>query len=153
MTSLAPLHPAAAATAPLDPLADRTLTELDQVRLEHLIRRRAAAGDDVAAPLEALLDTADVVPSRSVAADIVTMNSQVRVVDAVTGEPQHLTVCWPADAQAAAGRVSVLSPLGAGLLGHRAGSVARWCAPDGAPHAVTVEAVLFQPEASGDYTA
>lgn len=131
---------------------ERTLTELDHVRLEHLIRRTEASGGTVAVPLEALMDTAEIVPSRSVAADVVTVNSRVQVADPASGESHELTVCWPADADVATGRVSVLSPVGAGLLGQRAGGVARWSAPDGAAHLVDVVAVLYQPEASGDYT-
>lgn len=152
MTSASTAAPRSRA-ATRDRADERTVTELDLVRLEHLIRRLEAAGSAVGVPLDVLIDTAEVVPSRSVPADVVTVNSRVEVVDVVTGAAHEVTVCWPADADVAAGRVSVLSPAGAGLLGHRTGDVARWAAPDGAPHAVTVGAVLFQPEASGDYTA
>jgi pimeloyl-ACP methyl ester carboxylesterase len=58
----------------------------------------------------------------------------------------------PADAEPDAGFVSVLSPVGAALLGRRVGSRASWVTPDGRRHEAEIVAVLFQPEASGDYT-
>jgi regulator of nucleoside diphosphate kinase len=46
----------------------------------------------------------------------------------------------------------VLSPLGGSLLGLRVGDVAQWHTPRGEERMVRVVEVLFQPEASGDYT-
>jgi regulator of nucleoside diphosphate kinase len=74
------------------------------------------------------------------------------LADLATGSEYSLTLCYPADADPAAGRVSVLSPVGASLLGLRVGEVARWQGPAGDTHAAEVVALLFQPEASGDYT-
>jgi regulator of nucleoside diphosphate kinase len=45
-----------------------------------------------------------------------------------------------------------LTPVGASLLGLQVGAVARWQSPIGEPCAAEVLAILFQPEASGDYT-
>lgn len=123
---------------------ERTLTELDHVRLERLIHSASARPD--------WLDVADVVPSRAVSPDIVTMYSQVLIADGDSGARQHLTPCYPADAEPSAGFVSVLSPVGASLLGLRVGAIARWHTPDGRPHSAEVIAILFQPEASGDFT-
>jgi regulator of nucleoside diphosphate kinase len=126
-------------------LNDRTLTELDAVRLERLRRQGTALR------MDDLLDTASVVPSRDVAPDVVTMYSQVLVRDAHGGE-QRLTLCYPDDAEPAQGFISVLSPVGLALLGLHVGCVARWHTPDGTPHSAEIVALLFQPEASGDYT-
>ncbi len=131
----------------MDPFSfnERTLTELDAVRLDRLRRQ------GVALRMDDLLDTASVVPSREVPPDVVTMYSQVLVRDA-QGSEQRLTLCYPDDAEPAAGFISVLSPVGLALLGLPVGSVARWFTPDGAPHRAEIVALLFQPEASGDYT-
>ncbi len=126
-------------------LNDRTLTELDAVRLERLRRQGAALR------MDDLLDTASVVPSRDVAPDVVTMYSQVLVRDA-HGSEQRLTLCYPDDAEPAQGFISVLSPVGLALLGLHVGSMERWHAPDGTPHSAEIVELLFQPEASGDYT-
>lgn len=94
---------------------------------------------------------ADIVPSRQIPPDVVTMYSQVLLLDLTTGQRSKLTVCYPQDAEPAAGFVSVLSPVGAGLLGRKLGSVFRWRMPTGEERAAQVLEVLFQPEASGDY--
>ena len=127
---------------------ERTLTELDHVRLTRLLQRQPAEP----AVIGELLDVAQVVPSRAVGPDVVTMYSQVLLHDAADGTPSKITLCYPADAGPAAGFVSVLSPVGQALLGLQAGELARWTTPDGRTHAARIEALLFQPEASGDYT-
>lgn len=130
-------------------LSDRLLTELDHARLSTLARRLPA---DVPPTLQDLLDDADLVPSQQVPAQVVTMYSQVRVREHASGACRTLVVCYPPDADAAAGFVSALSPAGASLLGLRPGDTACWTAPDGGLQKMDVLAILFQPEASGDYT-
>lgn len=133
---------------------ERTLTELDHVRLLNLLRRDTHGAESPADRrlIEALLDGCITVPSREVPADVVTMYSQVRVHDRSTDRQRTLAPCWPPDAEPLAGFVSVLSPIGGALLGLRVGSVARWASPAGDEMAAEILAVLFQPEASGDYT-
>ena len=72
--------------------------------------------------------------------------------DLRTGRQVKLTLCYPSDAEPAAGFVSVFSPIGSSLLGLRVGAVARWRTPIGTDEAAGVLAILFQPEATGDYT-
>jgi regulator of nucleoside diphosphate kinase len=132
---------------------ERTLTDLDHARLISLARRvHSSPAANEADDIETALELARVVPSRSVAPDVVTMYTQVQLVDVPSGRRYRLTVCYPSDAEPAAGFVSVLSPVGASLLGLRVGATARWVTPGGEPGAAQVVAILFQPEASGDYT-
>jgi regulator of nucleoside diphosphate kinase len=132
---------------------ERTLTELDHVRLLNLLRRDRRS-DGSPAPrlaIEHVLDACAIVPSRQTAPDVVTMYSQVMLRDLQSGQRSKLTLCYPADADPAAGFVSVLSPVGASLLGLKVGSLAHWSTPAGEERAAEILAVLFQPEASGDY--
>ena len=133
---------------------ERTLTELDHVRLIHLLQRQgtAALPPPTSRQIEDLLDAAQVVPSRAVEPDVVTMYSQVLLRDPHADTRSQLTLCYPADAEPAEGFVSVLSPVGRALLGLRVGETAQWATPDGQAHAAEIVALLFQPEASGDYT-
>ncbi|HOM11921.1 MAG TPA: GreA/GreB family elongation factor [Rubrivivax sp.] len=133
---------------------ERTLTELDHVRLCSLLRRgpRGTGSSAQREVLEPLLDACAIVPSRQVPPDVVTMYSQLELRDLDSGRAQTLTLCYPADAAPAAGRVSVLSPVGASLLGLTVGSVARWCTPAGEERQAEVAAIGFQPEAAGDYS-
>lgn len=127
-------------------LHERTLTEPDFARLVKLLGGHLPQG------LADLLAEAETVPSREVGADVVTMYSLVELVDVHTRRRQKLTVCYPGEAEPAAGFVSVLSPVGMSVLGLRVGSVARWWTPSGEECAAEVSAILFQPESSGDYS-
>ena len=121
----------------------RWLTELDLARLLKLTQGHPP-------PLLAeLLDAADVVAPTEVAPDVVTMHSRLRVSEA--GAHHELIVCYPVDADPNAGRVSVLSPVGTALLGRRVGDWVTSRSPTGSLRHLNIEAILFQPEATGDY--
>lgn len=126
-------------------LGERTLTEHDFSRLSKLL------GGHLPPALANVLGSAEVLRSREVPADIVTMYSRVELVDVATRRQQKLTVCYPGDSEPSAGFVSVLSPVGSGLLGLKVGAVARWQMPGGQEGSAEVVAIEFQPEASGDY--
>lgn len=125
---------------------ERLLTEIDSARLNKL------RGEQFPAELSEALAFLDLVPSREIPPDFVTMYSQVIVEDLGSKKRQKLTLCYPADAEPHLGFISVLSPVGASLLGQRVGAIARWQTPNGDACAAEVAALLFQPEASGDYT-
>jgi len=132
----------------------RVLTELDFQRLTTLVRQPAA--DRASDPrgrllVDAVLDQARVVPSRSVGPDVVTMYSQLLLQYLDDGKTTKLTVCYPPDAEPAQGFVSVLSPVGISVIGRPVGAMARWVCPDGEQRMAEVKAILFQPEGSGDF--
>lgn len=124
---------------------ERMLTDLDFSRLTKLVDQH------VPPVLEDLLANADITSSRAVQPDVVTMYSRVELVDAHTHRRQVLTVCYPQDAEPAAGFISVLSPVGISLLGLKVGDFARWQTPHGEECAAMIESIQFQPEATGDY--
>lgn len=133
---------------------ERTLTELDHVRITKLFHRDKVDGTTLpqALPIDEVLDWAYVVPAREVSPDVVTMYSQVLLKDLVTGERSSITLCYPKHANANAALVSVLSPVGWSLLGRKSGDIARWTMPKGEQGAAEILAVLYQPESRGDYT-
>lgn len=59
-------------------------------------------------------------------ADVVTMNSVVTFLDEATGETHEAKLVYPAEADADAGRLSILTPVGAGLIGLRTGQFIVW---------------------------
>jgi len=128
----------------------RVLTELDHARLSRLLHEHVH-DLDTRDDFDALMDDADVVAASEIAADVVTMRSRVQVADPDTGETLDWTLCYPPDADAAQGKVSILSPAGASLLGLRAGDEASWLRRDGSRARLRIVALLYQPEASGDY--
>jgi regulator of nucleoside diphosphate kinase len=125
---------------------ESTLTELDHVRITALARQTS-----LPSALRELLDVADLVPTREVPPDVVTMYAQLQLADA-DGQTRALVVCYPDDADPDAGLVSVLSPLGTALIGRRVGDPVLWSTPDGRQHEARIAALAFQPEASGDFT-
>ena len=124
----------------------RTLTQLDYVRLCKL---NGGLLPDI---LEEGPPVADLVDAREVATDVVTMYSQVEVRYLVGGHVSKLTLVYPSDAEPTSGFVSVLSPVGAAMLGLRVGDTASWSTPNGDHISALIQNILFQPEASGDYT-
>lgn len=122
------------------------LTELDRARLLKL------NGGVLPAPLLALLDDASALPSPAIPPQVVTMYSQVLVSHDDGAAPQKLTLCYPADAEPSEGFISVLSPVGAALLGRTAGTRVAWLTPAGTERQMTIESILFQPEATGDFS-
>ena len=124
---------------------ERTLTELDFARLNKLGNGHWPVGLVAIGPFPDLVAPAEIAP------DVVTMYSQVEIADLGSGHRHKLTLCYPCDAEPGIGFISVLSPVGASLLGLRIGSVARWQTPFGDDCAAEVVSMLFQPEASGDY--
>lgn len=141
MSSFSDSSPHASSPPPV-----RVLTELDHVRLGKWLDANAAQYG----ALQSLLDNADLVASDAVAPDVVTMRSRVQVIDPEAGSMREIDLVYPDEADAGRGRVSVLSAAGTALLGLHAGETARWIAPDGSPAALRVQAVIFQPEASGE---
>ena len=129
---------------------ERTLTKNDHQRLQGFIRpagaRSASPGKSV---IDAILDEADLVAPEEVDPDVVTMHSRVLVADLATGKNVELTLCYPHEAEPGRGHISVLSPVGASLLGRRVGSIATWLSPDGVTNEAVVAALLYQPE-TGD---
>ncbi|HET7635529.1 MAG TPA: nucleoside diphosphate kinase regulator [Burkholderiales bacterium] len=130
-------------------------TELDVARLSVLARALASRGDGTRERAEALhdlLDHGSVLPSDEIPTDVVTMNSRVLIQDEAEREPRDITITYPEMADPAAGRVSILSPIGQAVLGRSAGQSAAFDLPYGGRGRIRVIKVLYQPEAEGDLT-
>lgn len=134
---------------------ERVLTGLDHARLSTLLFRPGIAATlppGMADAAQDLLDFARVVDATVVDKDIVTMRSRVRLAHA--HQPAlTLTLSYPLQASPSDGLVSVLTPLGLGLLGVQAGRWIRWRGPTGKALTAQLLDVVYQPEAAGDYSA
>jgi regulator of nucleoside diphosphate kinase len=132
----------------------RVITELDAARIRELGSRLPDRGRGLAA-LDGLIDVveqeADIVPGSSVSPDVVTVNSTVSFRDEVTGSVHRVTVVYPNEMSVGQRRISVLSPVGAALLGQRAGRIAQVALPDGTKREIRLLEVHYQPEASGHF--
>ncbi|AEG91690.1 GreA/GreB family elongation factor [Ramlibacter tataouinensis] len=129
--------------------AERTLTEIDYLRLTRLLLQSEPGTSEA---IQDLLDNSVLVGSPSVAPTVITMYTQVLLEHVPHAARYKITLCYPDDAEPSQGFISVLSPLGSSLIGLRAGDVAKWRTPGGEERAARIVDVLFQPEATGDYT-
>ncbi len=130
------------------------ITTQDHQRLSRLVvdlGRFAPAAISGAEMLAELLDAGRIVPPQDVPCDVVTMNSQVLYQNLETGELHEVRVVYPEDADPAAGRISVLSPVGAALLGLTAGDETVLPLPHGRNACIHICKVVWQPEANGEY--
>ena len=101
--------------------------------------------------LEAELARAVVVEPVQISPDVVTMNSRVVYLDEQSQQTREVTLCYPRDASVAEGRVSVLAPIGAALLGLSVGQVIEWPLPRGQHKRLRIMSVPYQPEAAGHF--
>ena len=72
------------------------------------------------------IDRAEIHAPGAMPADVVTIGSEVEVLDAHTGATRQLRLVLPSEADVDAGRVSILTPIGAGLIGLRKGQSIEW---------------------------
>lgn len=61
-----------------------------------------------------------------IGSDIVTMGSTVEFIDEARGATRTVQLVYPRDADTSADRISILTPLGAGLIGMRTGQAILW---------------------------
>ncbi|AJX13395.1 GreA/GreB family elongation factor [Burkholderia ubonensis] len=124
------------------------LTELDVARLE----KHAEHNPRFQAMLDALLERADIVQPDAIKANVVTMNSQITLLDETSHEKTTWTIVYPEEANLEQGRLNVFSPVGMALLGTQRGQLVKVMQPSGTEKLMKVAEIVFQPEANGEYT-
>ncbi|MCC7272709.1 MAG: nucleoside diphosphate kinase regulator [Alphaproteobacteria bacterium] len=115
--------------------------DADHATLCDLVDACADVQGDVAGYLERELDRASVVPADRVPPGVVTMNARLSFRDDRTGEVRAATLVYPGEADIAAGRISVMTPVGAALIGLAEGQSIAWQTRRGEQRALTVLAV------------
>jgi regulator of nucleoside diphosphate kinase len=96
------------------------------------------------------LGRAIIVESKNIPPDVITMRSTAALVDIETGEKMIYTLVFPADADLSQGRISILEPVGADMLGYRVGDTFE-CDTRNGKRRIYVERIIFQPETIGDF--
>jgi len=114
----------------------------DQIaRLERLAEGLVGRNPELADRLMTELARARIAGPARLPADVVTIGSTVTYRDETSGRDQTITLVWPEDADIAAGRASVLTPIGVALLGLRTGARFEWETRKGELRELTVLAV------------
>ena len=93
------------------------------------------------------LECAEIVAPDAVPPEVITMNSRAELLDLDTGQRMAFTLVFPGEADPSAGKVSVLAPIGAGMLGYQVGDSFERRTPYGMRRLKIID-VLFQPEAA-----
>ena len=91
------------------------------------------------------IDRARVRPAANLPKDVVTLGSEVEFRDDITGTSRRVRLVLPHEADIGAGRISVMTPVGAGLIGMSVGREISWPCPDGRPRILKILEVKQQP--------
>ena len=95
--------------------------------------------------LERELNRATVVSVEEIAADIVTMYATVTYTDNKSAQERTVTLVYPHETDIDAGKISVMTPIGAALIGMQAGQTIEWHSPLGRDQSLTVTRVVHPP--------
>ncbi len=109
------------------------LSDTDYRKLAGILASMKRKGNLRAPHLRTLqeeLTSAVIVPEGEVPEEIVGMGSTVQYRNSLTGAVASATLVFPAEADADKGKVSVLAPLGAALIGETVNTEVRCLAPD-----------------------
>lgn len=117
-----------------------TTTRSDHERLYRLAESYLSKNPQVADELLAELDRARIVDDGRIAHDVVRMGSTLRFTSDL-GEDRQVTLVFPGEADIAEGKVSIMTPIGAALIGLSAGQSIDWRARDRRVHRLTLESV------------
>ena len=115
------------------------LTMEDRERLERLANASMHRYPDTADYLAHEIERARIVDDAS--EDLVTMGSSVEFRDDVTGQVRRVVLVYPDKADVTAGRISVLTPVGAALIGLSENQSIDWETPARERRSLTVLSV------------
>ncbi|MBN2312658.1 MAG: GreA/GreB family elongation factor [Sedimentisphaerales bacterium] len=126
------------------------ITEFDSRRLTTFIINARTDGfstEEKLSRLERLLENSEVVSPESIPANVITMNSKLRLKECKSGNDIIISLVFPHDEAVNKNyedlKVSVLSPIGLSVFGREVGETVS----DG----IKVQEILFQPEATGRF--
>lgn len=119
-----------------------TLSQTDFDQLERLVGDLPGKG--VAGLLQQELDRAKVCKPKSLPANVVSLNRWVHYTDGQTDKVRRVQLVMPHEADIDAGKVSILSYVGAGLLGVKEGQTIHW--PDASGELRKLTPILIEDE-------
>jgi regulator of nucleoside diphosphate kinase len=130
------------------------LNKLDYLRIwKHLkeAKQRRTIEAIEAEKLISELEAATLVEPQEIPADVVTMNSVVKISFEGEGRQQEFKIVYPDEADFRAKKVSIFSPVATALIGFRVGDWVEWMVPGGLKK-IRIDGITYQPEAAGDYS-
>lgn len=129
------------------------MNKLDYTRILKSIEDAKSLKTINAAEAEKLLkelDSARIVEPHEVPADIVTMNSIVKISFLKTNKEVKFQIVYPDQANIKENKISIFSPIATALIGYKVSDEIEWIVPSGLTK-IRIDEIIYQPEASGDY--
>ena len=115
------------------------VSSFDLDRLEGLLATPAVRNRADLDGLRAELDRAEIREPEDMPANVVRMNSRVRIREQPVGRERELLLVWPGDRSHGDSGISIFTPAGSALLGLSVGQVIDWPTVEG--HAVRLEVI------------
>lgn len=117
------------------------ISEHDYDVVADLALRLEGRNPDLARLILDEINRAQVQPATELPGDVVTLDSEVTFADDSGSEARKVQLVLPSEADIEAGKVSVMTPVGAGLIGMRVGASIDWPTPDGRPRTLKILSV------------
>lgn len=121
----------------IDILPGIVLADAEHASLTSLASEAENRLPGVGEALLAELERAEIVAESELPPNVARMGSQV-LYRSDDGQEREVTLVYPAKADIAEGRISVMTPIGAALIGMKEGASIKWTARDGREHRLTV---------------
>jgi regulator of nucleoside diphosphate kinase len=121
------------------------ISETDYALIASHAMRLETTAPELARMLLDEIDRAEVYSRNDLPQDVATLGSAVTFVDESTGVQRRVQIVLPADANMERGALSIISQVGAGLVGLRAGQSIEWPYPDGRPRPLRIVDVRQYP--------
>jgi regulator of nucleoside diphosphate kinase len=129
------------------------LSRLDHARILSSInaaRRAGTINDSEVDKLVNELNSAEIVESTEIPADVVTMNSIVKVSFLNANKQVRFRIVYPENANIKENKISIFSPVATALIGYKVNDEIEWIVPSGLTR-IRIDEIEYQPEAAGDF--
>jgi regulator of nucleoside diphosphate kinase len=126
--------------ATMDALPRILISKADEKRLTAIATAASQRVPEASAALLSELERADVLPEAAMPADVVRIGSIIEF-EVDDGRRLKVQLVLPENADINAGKISVLTPVGAALIGLSPGQAMEWSGNDGKERLLTVLAV------------
>jgi len=96
------------------------------------------------------LNSATIVEPESIPANVVTMNSIVKMSFLNNNLQVQFQIVYPDQADLKENKISIFSPIATALIGYKVNDEIEWIVPSGLTK-IRIDEIIYQPEAAGHY--
>ena len=129
------------------------LNRLDYSRIQKCINDAKQFKSINATEAESLkkeLNSAKIVEPQEIPANVVTMNSIVKISFLNSDKHIEFRIVYPDQANLKENKISIFSPIATALIGYKVADEIEWIVPAGLTK-IRVDEIIYQPEAAGNY--